>query len=72
VSSPLSECRWFALSETRPRSTVVASADAGKAGVADGRADVKGRRCLPLVKCRALVGETARRIRLNTLLSSYR
>ncbi|MDQ0713460.1 hypothetical protein QFZ55_002912 [Streptomyces luteogriseus] len=30
------------------------------------------RRCLPLGKCRALVSEAARRIRLSTLVSSYR
>lgn len=41
-------------------------------GVAIGRADVKGQRCLPLRRYRSLVCETARRIRLSTLLSSDR
>lgn len=41
-------------------------------GGAIGRADVKGRRCLPLRRYRSLVCETARRIRLSMLLSSDR
>ncbi|AGJ56127.1 hypothetical protein F750_3666 [Streptomyces sp. PAMC 26508] len=39
---------------------------------ADGREDVKGRRCRPREKYRSLVSEAARRIRLSMLFSSYR
>ncbi len=72
TSSPGSECRRFTPLRARLGVAVGSSVDAGETRTTGGRWGINGRRCLPLGKYRALVSDTARRIRLSTLLSSYR